>query len=149
MWNAEFLLFIYLFWAASGLGCGTWTLPSSTQVSLIAAHRLSCPMACAILVPQPGIELTSPGLQGRLFATGPPGKSLPSVLMELLTLFLDGHPLAILLNFKRKQGMPKFSDRKSGVRYFSTIFLWWRLEVKSKGVCRMAEPPCRKEKVGP
>ena len=32
-------------------------------------------MACGLLVPWPGIEPTSPGLQGRFLTTGPPGKS--------------------------------------------------------------------------
>ena len=105
----KIFIFLYLF------GCirsELWHAGSSVMLC-----KLSCPMASGILVPQPGIELTSPGLQGRLFATGPPGKSLPSVLMELLTLFLDWHPLAILLNFKRKQGMPKFSDNFSLVTF--------------------------------
>ena len=69
-------------------------------------------MACGILVPQSGIKLTSPVLQGRLLTTRPLGKSLPSVLMELLTLFLDWHLLAILPNFKRKQGMPVFRQEE-------------------------------------
>ena len=38
-------------------------------------HRLSCPAACGILVPWPGIEPTSPALQSRFLTTGPPGKS--------------------------------------------------------------------------
>ena len=37
---------------------------------------LSCPEACEILVPQPGIEPLSPALEGRFLTTGPPGKSL-------------------------------------------------------------------------
>ena len=32
--------------------------------------------ACGILVPQPGMELTSPVLEGKVLAPGPPGKSL-------------------------------------------------------------------------
>ena len=43
--------------------------------SLVEAHRLSCPMACGILVPQPGIEPASPALEGVFLTTGPPGKS--------------------------------------------------------------------------
>ena len=39
------------------------------------AHRLSCPTACGILVPRPGIEPASPPLEGGFFTTGPPGKS--------------------------------------------------------------------------
>ena len=29
------------------------------ESSLVVVHRLSCPRACGILVPQPGIQLTS------------------------------------------------------------------------------------------
>ena len=32
-------------------------------------------MACGLLTPQPGIEPTSPALQGGFLITGPPGKS--------------------------------------------------------------------------
>ena len=32
--------------------------------------------ACGILVPQPGMELTSPVLEGKVLTPGPPGKSL-------------------------------------------------------------------------
>ena len=35
------------------------------------ACRLSCPTACGILVPQAGIEPTSPALEGRFLTTGP------------------------------------------------------------------------------
>ena len=57
-----------------GLYCSTWA-------SLVAAHRLSCPAACRILVPCPGIEPASPALEGRFFTTAPPGKSLPVTLL--------------------------------------------------------------------
>ena len=40
------------------------------------ARRLSCPAACGILVPRPGIEPASPALKGGFFTTGPPGKFL-------------------------------------------------------------------------
>ena len=36
----------------------------------------SCSIACRILAPLPGIESTSPALQGRFLTTEPPGKSL-------------------------------------------------------------------------
>ena len=36
---------------------------------------LSCPAACGILVPRPGIKPESPALEGGFFTTGPPGKS--------------------------------------------------------------------------
>ena len=43
--------------------------------SVVAVHRLSCPKACGILVPRPGIEPMSPALAGEFLTTGPPGKS--------------------------------------------------------------------------
>ena len=53
--------------------CGAWALEHSG--SLTAGHRLSCPEACGILVPQPGIQPTSPALQGRFLTSGPPVNS--------------------------------------------------------------------------
>ena len=41
---------------------------------------LSCPAACGILVPQPGIELASPALQDQFLTNGPLGKSLSSIV---------------------------------------------------------------------
>ena len=38
-------------------------------------HRLSCPKACGILVPWPGIKPMSPTLEGRFLTMGPLGKS--------------------------------------------------------------------------
>ena len=43
--------------------------------SVVAACGLSCPAAPEILVPRPGIEPTSPALEGRFFTTGPPWES--------------------------------------------------------------------------
>ena len=37
-------------------------------------HGLSCPTACGILVPWPGIEPKFPALEGRFLTSGPPGK---------------------------------------------------------------------------
>ena len=45
--------------------------------ALGVAHRLSCPVACGISVPLPGIEPASPAFRGRFLTTGPPGKSSP------------------------------------------------------------------------
>ena len=41
----------------------------------LAAMGLSCGMQAGILDPQPGIEPTSPALEGGLLTTGLPGKS--------------------------------------------------------------------------
>ena len=43
--------------------------------SVVAACGLSCSLACGILVPQPGIEPTSPILPSRFLTLGLPGKS--------------------------------------------------------------------------
>ena len=73
-------LFIYL--AVSGLRCsmqdlrcGVWDLSLRHAGSLVAARSLSCPTACGILVPRPGIEPVSLALEGGFLTTGPPGKS--------------------------------------------------------------------------
>ena len=65
-----------LFIAVHGLlsSCGTWA--PECAGSVVAERRLSCPMACGILVPRPGIEPESVALVGGFLTTGPPGKSL-------------------------------------------------------------------------
>ena len=42
---------------------------------MVVAHGFSCPEACGILVPRPGIKPMSPALAGGFLTTGPPGKS--------------------------------------------------------------------------
>ena len=55
--------------------------------SQVVALGLSCPMACGILVPLPGIESVSPALAGGFITAGPPGKSLlPFLRLCLLAL---------------------------------------------------------------
>ena len=98
--NPCFLSFFLncLFFAASvlscsvwGLHCGGWALccgacgacaslwlwlsGSRAAGSVVAAHGLSFPEACGILVPRPGIELESSALEGRFLTTGPPATS--------------------------------------------------------------------------
>ena len=48
------LAFFFFFLAALGLWCSTWAF------CVVALHRLSCPVACGILVPQPGIDAPTP-----------------------------------------------------------------------------------------
>ena len=56
---------------------------------LVATCGLSCPAACGILVPQPGIEAESPALEGSFLTTGLPGKSPEELLLrEFFVLFL-------------------------------------------------------------
>ena len=54
---------------------GAWALSLRHVSSVVVACGLSCPEACGILVPLPGIEPMSPALEGGFFTTGPPGKS--------------------------------------------------------------------------
>ena len=60
--------------------CGVWA-PQHVG-SVVAACGLSCPAACGILVPRPGMEPVSPALEGRFLTTGPPGKSRAQFLMR-------------------------------------------------------------------
>ena len=97
--NSLFMFYFLIYLAVSGLSCGmrdlslqcassslwhagfplvvAWGRGAPEHVGSVAvACRLSFPTACGILVPQPGIEPTSPALEGRFLTTGPPGKSL-------------------------------------------------------------------------
>ena len=60
--------------AACGLlsGCGAQAPGHADSRAL----RLSCPVACGILVPRPGIEPASPALEGGFLITRAPAKSL-------------------------------------------------------------------------
>ena len=64
-----FLNFFFSSPAALGLHWDMWA-------SLVAPQGLSWPVACEILVPQPGIKLLSLALEGGFLTTGPPEKSL-------------------------------------------------------------------------
>ena len=55
--------------------CDMWALLLRRMSSVVVPRGLSCPTACGILVPRPGIEPASPALEGMFFTTGPPGKS--------------------------------------------------------------------------
>ena len=51
--------------------------------------RLSCPAACGILVPVPGLEPVFSAFKGRFFITGQPGKSLKSLSSGVLASSLN------------------------------------------------------------
>ena len=92
LWYASFSLVVACGFSLSSCGpqapgymgsvvCGTQALVEAHELIVVAcACGLSCPVACGILVPWPGIEPTSPALDGRFFTTGPPGKSQDSIL---------------------------------------------------------------------
>ena len=60
MWDTDFSLAVV---------CGL-----QTAASVVIALKLSCSVACGILVPLPGIEPMFPALEGRFLTPGPPGK---------------------------------------------------------------------------
>ena len=66
-WLNKTFLFFFFFFGCSG--------------SLLLCVGL---VACGILVPQPGIEPTSPALEGRFSTIGPPGKSVNKTFLSSL-----------------------------------------------------------------
>ena len=72
--------------------CGMRALLLRRVSWVVVACGLSCPVACRILVPQPGIEPASPALEGGFFTTGPPGKSL-SIHFCYFYLFLRSNQI--------------------------------------------------------
>ena len=70
---------LLLLWSMGSRACGFSIC--GTQTSLVVVYRLSYPMTCGILAPQPGIKATSSALEGRFSTTGPPGKSRETFLI--------------------------------------------------------------------
>ena len=68
------------------ISCGVWAL--MLVASVVAEHRLSCSVACGILVPMPGFEHESLALQGEFLTTVPPEESL-DVIVELNCVLPD------------------------------------------------------------
>ena len=58
----------FICWDTRPSYCSAWA-------SLVVVCGLSCPTACGILVPRPGIEPTQPALEGRFLTTGTLWKS--------------------------------------------------------------------------
>ena len=86
-WVFAFFFFFFLSLALQALHCSVQTFPlvvaqkivsscrawAPEHTSLVvAAHGLSCLMACGILVSWPGIKNISPALESRFLTTGPP-----------------------------------------------------------------------------
>ena len=90
--------------------CGARALSLRCLSSVVEARGLSCPKACGILVPRPGIEPASPAsLEGGFFTTGPPEKSLPPTFVNKV-LLQRSHP------FVHLESVVVFSvQRQSGV----------------------------------
>ena len=73
-----------------GVCCAKWDLSLWPLGSAVAVNRLSCSIACVILVPKPRIKPTSPALQVGFSTTGPPGKSISLSLTKfIISLIVD------------------------------------------------------------
>ena len=74
-----FLKFIrWLLWVivmTQGIFLASRWIPCCSVAQELAVCWLSCSVACGILIPPPGIEPTSPALQGGCLLPGPPAKS--------------------------------------------------------------------------
>ena len=53
----------------------TWVRSLGLEDPLARGRGLSCPTACGILTPHPGIKPSSPALEGGFLTTEPPGKT--------------------------------------------------------------------------
>ena len=123
IWPEGYILFFKLinsFWLCRVLvvhgpfGCGAGSRVSRLQQlqhvgSVAVAHGLSCSATCGILVPQPETRPVSPALQGRIFITGPPGKSP------------EGYTLALFV-------VQIYSDKFSGFAYLKTCYVTFLFE---------------------
>ena len=64
-----------IFIVSWGIFCwGAWILQLQHLGSVVTARAFSCFEACGIIVPQTGMELASPALQGEFISSRPPGK---------------------------------------------------------------------------
>ena len=61
------------------VGFSLQSMRSRVWASLGSVSGLSCPVACEILVPQPGIKPSPLALEGRFLTSGPPEKSQKAV----------------------------------------------------------------------
>ena len=73
--NSSLVFLNYVFTClAAHLSCGTRGLFLRHEGSPAVVCRLSCPLACGLLVSQTSIKPASPALGGGFLPTGPPGK---------------------------------------------------------------------------
>ena len=93
------------------------------QWDLHWAHRVSCPVACGILVSQPGVECIFPTLQGGLLTTGPSGKSQ-------------------LCSFLTRDGTPGGSWMGKKITWDMYIPFFWVLPLVQKWKERPAKGTC-------
>ena len=97
-------IYIYIkkFFYFGSPGSSLWYI-----ASLVATLRLSCPTACGILIPQPGIKPgISPALESRFLTTGPTSEVS---LLYTLNLYCAVCPLYLNKTGKNKNSkLPKY-----------------------------------------
>ena len=64
------------------------------------------PEACGILAPRTGIEPTPPALEGKVLATGPPGKSQGQLIFDKGAISFNGERIVFSTNSAGTTGYP-------------------------------------------
>ena len=82
--------------------CGTRAPSLRCTSSVVVVHGLSCPAACGILVPWPGIKLASPALEGGFLTTT--NREVPPNFF-LIKLFLNTLPHSRMIPHTRQSSM--------------------------------------------
>ena len=120
---------VYLFLAVLGPQSGAWAFSGCRAQALgpvdsvivvcrlsscaacvgSRARRLSCSVACGILVPQPGIKPSPSALEGGFLTTGPPGKSPSAIIWKSENIDLKAK---FFLVIGRTTSIKKFNSPK-------------------------------------
>ena len=105
------------------LRCSTlrWLSSCGIQHSLVATWRLSCPGACGILLPRPGVELVSPELGGEFLTTRWWAKSLLLPSSYRISLFL-------FVKLVNKSSTGSSRNVNSGHRFLPPVFVTFKIE---------------------
>ena len=82
---------------------GWWGLRCSMRASLVPVHGLGCPAACWILVPEPGIEPTSPALDDGFLTTGTPQSVFITLQWNPISVSSHSPPTIFLQPFSPRQ----------------------------------------------
>ena len=119
-------------WALGHISFRIWGSQSLELWLVVAGHRLSCPEACGVLVPQPGLEPVSPALAGR-FSTAAPSEKFPKkdnkggmVAPQGLTQLWDAGQLHWFCYFREKNG-----EVNDAFKPFLGIWFSWCLSTQT------------------
>ena len=100
--------------------------------SVVVVGGLSCPLACGILVPWPGIKPVSPALEGRFLTAGPPGKNPRSIEIiqtetERVTRFKNWTNISNLwenINRFNTHIIGVLNDKEKGTEIYIYIYIY-------------------------